>query len=116
MKRQDSLKSDALLNLLGSSDETYIKNPVNDTYVYISKDVNLWLDASAKSGLRLVSPGGAASACGVSRMVVYNWYMRDRKLTTFMCAGRDKFVLVDFDGAIALAKSMHAEGSKKISD
>lgn len=84
-----------------------IKNPKNDTFLFVTNDFNIWveeLNKYIKDGGNLVSPGGAALQCHVTRQAVSNWYVRDRKLTAFVCKpnGSDSYILVDLDQALAL--------------
>lgn len=87
-----------------------IRNPKNDTFLFVTNDFNIWIEESNKyiqDGGCLVSPGGAALQCHVTRQAVSNWYARDRKLTAFVCKpkqgfGSDSYILVDFDQARAL--------------
>lgn len=71
---------------------------------YFTSDINLWLQASNAYSGRLVSPGGAARACGVSRALIWNWYTRDKKVSSFVCKLQsDSYVLVDLDQCLSVA-------------
>lgn len=72
---------------------------------FYTSDVNAWLQASGNYDGRLVSPGGAAKACGVSRNLIWNWYERDKKVSCFVCkpSTADSYVLVDLDDCLSVA-------------
>ena len=101
---------DFLTKLLNDVPTKKIKNPKNNTFLFITNDFNTWVEESnkyIKKGGCLISPGGAALQCNVTRQAVYNWYARDRKVTAFVCKpkqgfGSDSYILVDFDQARAL--------------
>lgn len=101
---------DFFTKLLNDVPTKKIKNPKNDTFLFVTNDFNTWISASNEyinQGRCLVSPGGIALQCNVTRQAVYNWYARDRKVTAFVCKpkqgfGSDSYVLVDFDQSRAL--------------
>lgn len=86
-----------------------------------TSDMGEWLHASNvyidKTGHRLVSPGGAAAACGVTRQAIFNWYMRDHKVSVFICrlpnTRNDSYVLVDLEDALSAAGLDRAQGEPR---
>lgn len=101
---------DFFSELLNDVPTKKIRNPKNNTFLFITNDFNIWIEESnkyIKKGGCLISPGGAALQCNVTRQAVSNWYARDRKVTAFVCKpkqgfGSDSYILVDFDQARAL--------------
>ena len=102
--------SDFFTNFLSDVPTKKIRNPKNDTFLFVTNDFDTWISSSNEyigQGRHLVSPGGVALQCNVTRQAVYNWYVRDRKVTAFVCKpkqgfGADSYILVDLDQARAL--------------
>lgn len=102
--------SDIVKDLLRKHGETKHCNNDCGSFLYVTNNLSHWLAASnqyALQGYQLISPGGAARYCGVSRQQIYSWCYISQKLTTFVCRPErhigESYCLVDLDQALSLA-------------